>query len=92
VPLFYTLQITLAALLLPALWTLLYAVTLPLTGAVALLWRDRTGSAWRRTRTFFRFLRHPTEQARLRAEAESISQEMRMLANQMTGSALVHPT
>ena len=92
VPLFYALQITAAVMLLPALWALLYAVTLPLTGAVALLWRDRTGSAWQRTRTFFRFLRQPAEQARLRAEAESIAQEMRMLANQMSASALVHPT
>jgi 1-acyl-sn-glycerol-3-phosphate acyltransferase len=83
VPLFYVLQIGTAAFLLPPFWTLLYALTLPLTGAVALLWRDRTGSAWRRTRTFFRFLRRPAEQRALRAQAHAIAVEMRSLVNVM---------
>ncbi len=88
VPLFYVIQIGIAALLLPPLWLLLYALTLPLTGAVALLWRDRTGSAWRRTRTFFRFLRHASDQCNLRAEAQSIAAEMRSLVTAMVAAAM----
>jgi 1-acyl-sn-glycerol-3-phosphate acyltransferase len=80
VPFFYAAQIALAAFLLPMFWTVLYAAALPLTGAVALLWRDRTGSAWRRTRTFFRFLRQPAEQRTWRAEAQAIAAEIRSLA------------
>ncbi|HSL71001.1 MAG TPA: lysophospholipid acyltransferase family protein [Longimicrobiales bacterium] len=89
VPFFYALQVGLMALLLPPLWVLLYALALPLTGAVALLWRDRTGSAWRRTRTFFRFLRHPAEQRTLRAEAQSIAAEIRSLADQAAPATAV---
>ena len=83
VPLFYTLQIGVAALLLAPLWVLVYALSLPLCGAVALLWRDRAGSAWRRTRTFLQFLRRPNEQRRLAAEAQSIASEIRSLAGEM---------
>ena len=49
-------------------------------------WRDRTGSAWRRARTFFRFLLHPDAQRALGTEAQSIASEIRLLAAEM-GSA-----
>jgi glycerol-3-phosphate O-acyltransferase/dihydroxyacetone phosphate acyltransferase len=83
VPFFYALQIGLAALLLSPLWVLAYALSLPLCGAVALLWRDRAGSARRRTRTFLHFLRRPDDQRRLAAEAQSIATEIRSLAGEM---------
>jgi glycerol-3-phosphate O-acyltransferase/dihydroxyacetone phosphate acyltransferase len=83
VPLFYALQIGIAAVLLPPLWALLYALVLPLSGAVALLWRDRAGGAWRRARTFLHFLRRPADQRRLTTEAQSIAGELRRLAGEM---------
>ncbi len=89
VPFFYLLQIGAAIVLLPPMWALLYALTLPLTGAVALLWRDRTGSAWRRTRTFMRFLRHPAEQRALVTETSDIAAEIRSLADQLQFPALL---
>ena len=82
-PLFYALQIGLAALLLPGGWALLYALALPLSGAVALLWRDRAGSVLRRTRTFLRFVRRPAEQRRLAGEAQAIADELRRLAAEL---------
>ena len=87
VPVFYALQIALAALLLSPPLLLLYILLLPLTGAVALLWRDRTGSAWRRTRTFFRFLGRSGNQQKLRAEVLAIAAEMRALAGLAWGSS-----
>jgi hypothetical protein len=83
VPFFYALQIGIAALLLPPLWALVYALALPLSGAVALLWRDRAGGAWRRARTFLHFLRRPADQRRLTAEATAIAGELRRLAAEM---------
>lgn len=83
IPFFYALQIGLAALLLPGRWVLLYALMLPLSGAVALLWRDRAGGAWRRARTFLRFLRRPADQGRLTAAAQAIAGELRRLAGEM---------
>jgi 1-acyl-sn-glycerol-3-phosphate acyltransferase len=82
VPFFYALQIALAAFLLPLPWLLVYALSLPLTGAVALLWRDRTGQAWQRARTFLRFLRHPSAQRSLRAEVAAIDAAIRSLAGE----------
>jgi glycerol-3-phosphate O-acyltransferase/dihydroxyacetone phosphate acyltransferase len=87
VPLFYALQIAVAALLLPPLWAVLYALLLPLSGAVALLWRDRAGGAWRRARTFLHFLRRPADQRRLAAEAQAIADDLRRLAAEMEASA-----
>jgi hypothetical protein len=87
VPFFYALQIGLAALTLRPVWALLYALSLPFTGAVVLLWRDRTGSAWRRARTFFRFLRHPEAQHTLGTEMQSIANEIRSLAAEMGSAA-----
>ena len=89
VPFFYALQIGIAALLLPAGWALLYALSLPLSGAVALLWRDRAGGAWRRARTFLHFLRRPADQRRLTTEAAAIAGELRRLAEEMEGASAV---
>ncbi|HEX8394351.1 MAG TPA: lysophospholipid acyltransferase family protein [Longimicrobium sp.] len=79
VPAFYALQITVAALLLPALWTLVYAASLPFTAAVALLYADRAGGVMRRVRTFLLFARRPEHQRRLRADALAIVEELRRL-------------
>jgi len=73
-------QATLAALILPLPAAALYASSLPYTGAIALLYGDRVGSAWRRSRTFVTFLRHPEEHRRLKEEARGIALEIRGLS------------
>src|SRR5262249_5556336 len=78
-PLFYLLQLGAAWLLLPAFWAALYTVALPYTGCYALLYRDRMGSAFRRTRTFLHFLRHPADQAALAREGREILSQIRVL-------------
>ncbi|MCB1058257.1 MAG: 1-acyl-sn-glycerol-3-phosphate acyltransferase, partial [Acidobacteria bacterium] len=71
-PLFYGLQTAAVAWLAGAPLAVLYLVSLPYTGAVALLHRDRSGSAWRRSLTFLRLARFPAVQARLVAEGREI--------------------
>src|SRR5262249_5497605 len=68
-----------AWLLLPAFWAALYTVALPYTGYYAQLYRDRIGSTFRRTRTFFHFLRRPAEQAELAREGREIIARIRDL-------------
>jgi glycerol-3-phosphate O-acyltransferase / dihydroxyacetone phosphate acyltransferase len=80
VPFFYAMQIAVAALILSLPWLVVYTLSLPLTGAVALLWRDRTGQAWQRARTFVRFLSQPAMQRSVRAEAGAIAAAIRALA------------
>lgn len=70
---FYALQVGAAFLLLPGAWALAYALSLPLTGWVALLYRDRAGGARRRTRTFLRLRSRP-------AELDALAGELRDLA------------
>jgi 1-acyl-sn-glycerol-3-phosphate acyltransferase len=95
-PLFYLLQLGAAWLLLPAFWAAVYSVALPYTGYYALLYRDRIGSTWRRTRTFFHFLRHPGEQAALAREGREIIAQVRALGSSLppegNGSAAVAGT
>lgn len=79
VPFFYAVQIGVAALLLPAFWTAVYAASLPFTAAVALLYADRAGGVVRRARTFLRFARQPEHQRRLRAGALAIVDDLRRL-------------
>lgn len=78
----YLLQVGAAMLLLPPPGAAAYAALLPLTGAVALHYRDRSGGVARRVRTFFLFLRRPRHQARLAAEARDITDRIRRLANE----------
>ena len=66
----------------------LYLLSLPYTGAVALLWRDRAGGARRRARTFLYFRRRPEAQRRLAAEARAVADDIRRLgAGLEAGSA-----
>jgi 1-acyl-sn-glycerol-3-phosphate acyltransferase len=79
-PLFWALQILAVAVLATPFWTVLYALSLPYAGAVALLYRDRAGGAWRRARTFLLFVRRPEARRKLVAEARAIDAEIRRLA------------
>ncbi|MFL5541995.1 MAG: 1-acyl-sn-glycerol-3-phosphate acyltransferase [Longimicrobiaceae bacterium] len=89
--LFFTLQVcAVAAVTGSWRWAVVYALSLPYAGAVALLYRDRAGVAWRRLRTFALFARHPAHRRRLVAEAESILAELRALAEEFEQAA-VHP-
>lgn len=83
VPLFgvaYVVQTALVAWLTSPVWALAYLLSLPLAGAVALLYRDRAGGVFRRTRTFLLFLRRPAFRRSLADEADSITREVRRLA------------
>lgn len=71
-PFFYIVQLTVAWLLLPALWAGVYSAALPYTGYYALLYRDRAFSVFRRTRTFIRFVFRREEQERLAREGREI--------------------
>lgn len=79
-PLFWALQTAAVAVLASPFWTVVYLLTLPYAGAVALLYRDRAGGAWRRTRTFLLFLRRPEQRRALVGEAAAIDGEIRRLA------------
>jgi hypothetical protein len=50
---------------------------------VALLYRDRSGSMYRRVRTFLMFLRHPKHQRRLSAEAANIIADLQRLESRL---------
>jgi glycerol-3-phosphate O-acyltransferase / dihydroxyacetone phosphate acyltransferase len=78
--LFWVMQTAAVALLASAGWALAYAVSLPYTGAAALLYRDRAGSAWRRARTFLLFARHPSHRRKLVGEAQAILADLQRLA------------
>jgi hypothetical protein len=80
--LFWVMQTAAVALLASAGWALAYAVALPYTGAAALLYRDRAGSAWRRARTFLLFARHPSHRRKLAGEAQSILADLQRLATE----------
>ena len=78
--LLWAMQTALAGWFAGALWAALYALSLPYTGAVALLYRDRAGSAWRRTRTFLLWLRHPSQRRKRVDEARAIVADLQRLA------------
>lgn len=85
VPIFlllWTMQTVAVALLASPGWALAYAISLPYTGAVALLYRDRAGSAWRRARTFVLFARRPSSRRKLMDEARAILADLRSLADE----------
>lgn len=79
-PLFALAQILAAFFLLPLRWAALYAIVLPYTGYYAVLYRDRAGGVWQRTKTFLLFLVRPELQARLVAEGRGIIAEVQSLA------------
>ena len=72
-------------------WAAVYALSLPYAGAVALLYRDRAGGAWRRLRTFVLFARRPDHRRRLQAEAGSILADLRALAEEFERAVAVPP-
>jgi 1-acyl-sn-glycerol-3-phosphate acyltransferase len=82
-PLCYALQIAAAWWLLPGFWAVLYAIALPYTGAVALLYGDRAGSTWRRLRTFLYFFRNKSRQEELAREGRDIIASIRCLGEQL---------
>jgi len=94
VPLFYMIQVTAAWYLLPlwstasqpTWWTALYAVSLPVSGLFAILYRDRVGNIWHRSRTFFLFLKNPDLREQLGREGHQIIEELTELGQLMDQS------
>jgi 1-acyl-sn-glycerol-3-phosphate acyltransferase len=84
--LFWGMQTASVALLASPAWAVAYALSLPYTGAVALLYRDRAGSAWRRTRTFLLFVRRPGHRRGLLGEARSLVADLQRLAAEWEAS------
>lgn len=78
--LFWAMQTAAVAVIASPPWAVLYALSLPYTGAVALLYRDRAGSAWRRARTFLLFARRPRHRRRLVDEARALLADIHRLA------------
>lgn len=78
-PFFYAVQLGAAWLLLPMFWAAVYTVALPFTGYYALLYRDRIGGVWRRTRTFFHWLLDRDAQASFAREGREIIAEIERL-------------
>jgi glycerol-3-phosphate O-acyltransferase / dihydroxyacetone phosphate acyltransferase len=82
-PLCYAVQVAAAWLLLPAFWAGVYAITLPYTGYVALLYGDRMRLTWRRLRTFLYYLRDRSRQEELACEGRAIVAGIRALGEQL---------
>jgi 1-acyl-sn-glycerol-3-phosphate acyltransferase len=82
----YALQVTAAFLLLPAAWAALYALSLPYSAAVALMYGDRAGGAWRRARTFLLLYRRPRWRAALVEEAQALIHEIQGFAAEAEGA------
>jgi 1-acyl-sn-glycerol-3-phosphate acyltransferase len=78
-PFFYAVQLGIAWWLLPRFWAIIYTIALPYTGYYAVLYGDRFRRAWRRARTFIRFVLRPSEQQQLAAEGREIVEEIRAL-------------
>lgn len=78
-PLCYALQIAAAWMWLPALGSALYAIALPYTGYVALLYGERLGATLRRLRTFVYFLQNRARQEELAREGRDIIAAIRAL-------------
>lgn len=87
VPLCYLAQTAAVAALAGGWVAALYALSLPLGAAVALLYRDRAGGAWQRVRTFVLFLRRPRFQHTLAREAEAITGQIGRLAAEFESNA-----
>ena len=68
---------------LPALWALSWAMTLPLSAAIALHYRDRAGGILRRVRTFLRLVRRPQLQATLQDRVRALVAELRSLETEL---------
>jgi 1-acyl-sn-glycerol-3-phosphate acyltransferase len=87
----YVLLGTLAWWLMPPAWAAVYSLLLPYTGYYALLYRERAGSAFRRTRTFLRFLFRPALQRELASEGRAILNALGTLASRLDEAHEVTP-
>jgi len=85
IPLFYAIQITAAWFYLSPWWAVLYMVSLPFSGLFTILYRDRVGNIWHRSRTFFLFLKYPDLRERLGQEGRSIIKELTTLGEKLEG-------
>lgn len=83
IPLFYAIQITAAWLFMPHLWTGLYAISLPVSGLFAILYRDRVGNIRHRARTFFLFIKYPELRERLGSEGRQIITDLTKLGEKL---------
>jgi len=82
-PIFYLLQLGAAWFFLPSFWAFLYTVALPYTGYYALIYGERAGRAFRRTRTFLYLLRDREGQTRLAAEGRAILEQIQALGSRL---------
>jgi hypothetical protein len=82
-PVFYLLQLAIAAHYLPTGWLLLYLVSVPYSGAYAIAWFDRLRGAFRRSRTYLLWRIRPKLQQRLAEEGRCIISEIRRLDEQL---------
>ncbi len=71
-PALYVLQTAAVAWMSNPVVAIVYFLSLPYSGSVALLHRDRAGRAWRRTRTYAALLRAPKIQCRLATEGRNL--------------------
>ena len=83
IPFFYTVQILAAAYYLPFRWAIVYAISLPISGLFAILYRDRVGNIWQRSRTFFLFLKDKGLRERLGQEGRSIIRKLNELGKKL---------
>jgi 1-acyl-sn-glycerol-3-phosphate acyltransferase len=83
IPLFYIIQLTIAWFYLSPWWTALYMASLPFSGLFAILYRDRVGNIWHRSRTFFLFLKNPDLRERLGREGRSIIDDLTRLGERL---------
>src|SRR5262249_50466957 len=86
-PLYYVLVLGLAFATLSAFWAAAYSAALPYSGYYALLYRERTAGAWRRTRTFGYWLFHRPQQSRLAAEGRAIVDAIGALGERLDAEA-----
>jgi hypothetical protein len=87
----YALQLTAAWLWLPAVWAGVYTLALPYTGYYALLYHERRGRVFCRSRTFLHFWKDRTAQERLAQEGRSIIVHIRELDRYLSELSLTSP-
>lgn len=83
IPAFYAVQITAAWFFLPSWWAALYMASLPISGLFTILYRDRVGNIWHRSRTFFLFLKNPDLREHLGREGHLIIEELTELGERL---------
>jgi len=89
VPIFFVWWIVVAALaflMAGGGWGALLVLSLPLSGAIHLRYRDRAGSVVRRVRTFLFWWRHPDVRERLSADLDAWHEQIRALEPLVTSS------